>query len=371
MLTEAKISAGVSMFGSRGTSVEWHGIEFVVAARGAKGYEWVLRNDDVMVCIAAKAFCGNVMPEIYVTFSSQYLWAVGYKTAFNQVYDWILGWAEILDNKVSRCDLCMDIAMPMPVIDTAKEMRTRARHRTEYIDTSPDVVLHYGGRRVTDYTVGNGNLHARLYDKTTEIVIHHKEWFRDIWEKQGWDGKETVVRCEFQCRRNFLKEMSTCSFEDLEYTLTSIWNYCTHEWLRICDVGSKTNQSRWKEKAYWKLIQNSTEMFGKVYLVPRMKVKKVKVEHLIQQVKGILVSICAINSDAYGIDGSILMTLLNMKDLLKSPDFKTAVKWKTGQFGNIKKNKNHLIDEILKMGGVIEAIEDNILRAEADKDSLN
>jgi hypothetical protein len=74
---------------------------------------------------------------------------MGYQDAFNKVRDWISKWAITNNNKVSRCDLCMDIAMPMPEIQTEKEMVTRARHKAEYQDTSPYVVKHYGGKRIT------------------------------------------------------------------------------------------------------------------------------------------------------------------------------------------------------------------------------
>jgi hypothetical protein len=37
--------------------------------------------------------------------------------------------------------------------------------------------------------------------------------------------KKTVVRCEFQCRREFLKEMKIDNFDSLNYILADIWHY--------------------------------------------------------------------------------------------------------------------------------------------------
>jgi hypothetical protein len=267
-LTEAKLRASEKYFDSKGAPVNWYNIDFVVPPRGTQGYEWVLKNDDITVCINPEALNGRVMPEVYIVFSSQYLWSQGYEKAFKQARDWLDTWTICNDNKVSRCDLCMDIEMPMPIVDIEKEMVTRAKHRAEYPYTVPDVVSHYRGRHIATYTIGSGNLLARIYDKTTEISVHHKEWFRDIWERQGWNKEESVIRVEFQCRPESLKEHSTNSFGDFQYTLASIWHYCTHDWLRICNPGSKSNQKRWKEKDYWKLIQSSSGMFGEMYLIP-------------------------------------------------------------------------------------------------------
>jgi hypothetical protein len=371
-LRDAKLQAAEKYFDSKGCAVNWYGIDFIVKPRGSRGYEWVLENDDITVCINPKALNGRIMPEVYITFSSKYLWAVGYRNAFYEVYNWILTWAICNDNTISRIDLCMDIEIPMPAIEIEKEMITKARYKKEYPYTTPDVISHYSGRRITTYQVGKGNLLARIYDKTNEILKSQKEWFKDIWEKQDWDKNEKVVRVEFQCRREFLKEKCTHSFADLEYTLGSIWDYCTHDWLRVCDKGSKSNQSRWKEKDYWKLIQDSSSMFGKVYNIPRTKIKKVKYEHLMKQLKGILISVCALMADEFGIDGAKVLTIADIRQLIHSEEFKIDVMKRMAKFGNVKKsNNNYLIDELIKLGGVIEAIDDNPLRTEADKNSLN
>jgi hypothetical protein len=372
ILTDAKSQAAEKYFDSQGCAVNWYGVDFIVKPRGARGYEWVLENDDITVCINPKALNGSIMPEVYVTFSSKYLWAVGYKNAFYEVYNWILNWAICNDNTISRCDLCMDIEMPMPAIDIEKEMVTRGRYKKEYPYTIPDVVSHYSGRRITTYQVGKGKLLARIYDKTNEILKSQKDWFKDIWEKHGWNKEEKVVRVEFQCRREFLKQESTQSFADLEYTLGSIWDYCTDDWLRVCHKGSKNNQSKRKAKDYWKLIQDSACMFGEVYNIPRTRIKKVKYEHLMKQLNGILLSICALSADELGINGAIVYTMADIRQTIHSLEFRSELKKRMAKFGNvIKLNNNYLIEEIMKLGGVIESIDDNPLRTEADKDSLN
>lgn len=98
-------------------------------------------------------------------------------------------------------------------------------------------------------------------------------WFKDIWLTSGWDGKQTVVRFEFQSRRGFLKEMSVDSFSDLLERLDDIWRYYAHDWLKICIPGSGSNQARWQCRDYWSLVQGSFNLFGEVYGVCNGQVK--------------------------------------------------------------------------------------------------
>ncbi|GAJ13878.1 unnamed protein product, partial [marine sediment metagenome] len=60
-LEGSKLLAGDKMFNSKGSPIFWYGVDFIVQPRGARGYEWILRNDDVIVCIAREAKEGSVM----------------------------------------------------------------------------------------------------------------------------------------------------------------------------------------------------------------------------------------------------------------------------------------------------------------------
>lgn len=61
-------------------TVDWYGTEFNVLPRGTRGYEWVLRNNDISVCITQEAKEGKALPEVYVSFSVQFLWANGFQS---------------------------------------------------------------------------------------------------------------------------------------------------------------------------------------------------------------------------------------------------------------------------------------------------
>lgn len=115
VLRDAKAKAGEKLFGGKGSSVTWFGIDFSVSARGTRGYEWVLENADVRLCIAQEARGGQVYPEVYVTFRANYLWQMSPIGAVQRFTEWLVNWAVVKGNKVSRCDLCIDMEMQLPV----------------------------------------------------------------------------------------------------------------------------------------------------------------------------------------------------------------------------------------------------------------
>lgn len=355
-LTEAKNKAGEKQFDKKGCSVEWFGTEFSISARGAKGYEWVMRNADVMVCIAREARGGSVMPEVYVTFSSENLWTHGLDGAVTAFKRWLSRWAVLIDSKVSRADLCLDVAMPFPEIDLKTEIVSRARKKRR-VNELERIEHHVDCRRDTGYRFGAGDLVGRFYDKTSEVKVSQKEWMREVWKAEGWDGETPVVRYEFQFRRNFLKEMSVNSFDDLKARLADIWRYCTHDWLRVCDKGSSTNQARWKSKDYWLLIQESFTLFGQAYGVLRMKSKQVRYDHLLKQLRGCAVSAVASLGSGHGTAAAMFKLTDDLRRMLKSEDFLNDVEKRQGAVANMEKPATHQIDAALRMGARIVSVD--------------
>jgi hypothetical protein len=355
-LTEAKNKAGERQFDKNGCGVEWFGTEFNTAARGAMGYEWVVRNADVTVCIAREAQGGSIIPEVYVSFSSQNLWTNGLDGAVMMFERWLSKWAVISDTKISRADLCVDVAMPFPEIDIKTEIVSRARKKRR-VNEVEKIEHHVECRRDTGYRFGSGDLVGRLYDKTSEIKVSQKEWMKEVWKAEGWDGESPVVRYEFQCRRNFLKEMSVNSLEQLKEGLADIWRYCTHDWLRVCDQGAKTNQSRWKSKDYWTLIQESLSLFGQAYGVLRMKAKKVRYDHLFREIRGCCVSAVAVLSSGLGTRTGMFKLKEDLEAMLRSDDFLSAVAKRQGSVANMEKPATYLVDRAIKMGARIVSVD--------------
>ena len=321
-LEEAKAKAGEKLFGGKGAKVSWFGRDFVVSARGAKGYEWVLQNADVAVCIARKANRGTVYPEVYVTFRAEYLWREGHVGAVNQFESWLATWAVIEGDKVSRCDLCMDIQMGVPEIDLTAEVTTRAGNKVDYYEPCEGYV---SGRRRTGYTIGSGALRGRIYDKSEEIEKTQKEWFRDIWLANGWDGESRMTRVEFQGRRDFLKEMLVHSFSDLCERLADMWRYCSLDWLRIRVKSGDSHRDRWPVAEWWQVVQGGSPVFGKAYGVVRNRQHEFKRGRMMRQVKGMVVSLLAENAASNEAQHGSLWMSRQIRDMREIQQFLGAL----------------------------------------------
>jgi len=246
--------------------------------------------------------------------------------------------------------------MLFPVIDLNKDMVTRAKSKIEH--NEHQVSSRYvSGKATTGYSVGKGDLMARIYNKTKEIRKSGKEWFKEIWLAGGWDGKQTVVRFEFQSRRGFLKEMSVDSFNDLLERLADIWRYYTHDWLKICIPGSGSNQARWQCRDYWSLVQSSFNLFGEAFGVLRYKAKEVYYEHLFMQIRGCAISACAARYSKYGSNHIIGILKTDLDKMFSSKEFKQDVKERQAKMSTLDQPGTHLVDAALAHGGRIACIE--------------
>ncbi len=355
-LEDSKLLAGDKMFNSKGSPVSWYGVDFVMQPRGARGYEWILRNDDVIVCIAREAKGGSVLPEVYVTFSAPYLWSHGSTAAVNSFKRWLGKWALFSEDKVSRCDLCLDIEMTTPMIDLHKEIVTLAKHKGYYLK---DLSGYMRGLHDSGYEFGKGALVGRFYDKTLEIISSKKYWFRDIWTAKGWDGKTPVTRVEFQMRRNFLKLFQVNGYNDLELAVGSAWRYCTGDWLRVCEPckGKKNNhQHLLPAQEWWAFVQQSKCLFGEDVGLTRFKLKKPRYDALMAQGEGVLSSALALRASAVGISEALFSFHKEIDTWLKN-DLRADAVSKIAGVSNMEKPVTHLVDEAIEMGGEIVSVD--------------
>ena len=157
-LDDAKLAAGVHQFGGKGVTVSLGGREFCLLAKGAMRHEYVMYNDDIRLGLARECHGGLYFPEVYVQMNSSFLWGKGYLQAFAELLSWLCGLASVGGEKMSRVDLCVDVATELPRLDVAREAVTRARNKVDYFE-----VEHYTqGRRDTGYRFGSGRVMARL-----------------------------------------------------------------------------------------------------------------------------------------------------------------------------------------------------------------
>jgi len=121
------------------------------------------------------------------------------------------------------------------------------------------------------------------YDKLATLELQKKQYLKDVWRSNGWDGKSSVWRTEFRLKGPFLAEAGLMldsgeKLQDLrEFNtfcryLPKVWQYLTQDWLRLT-VPSKTdsNQWRWSLDPEWEVIQNAMFHQDKIRRYPRLK----------------------------------------------------------------------------------------------------
>lgn len=146
--------------------------------------------------------------------------------------------------------------------------------------------------------------------------------------------------------------MGVDTYEDMKERMADIWL----KWLKICYRGATTNQSRWKVKEFWEVIQDGFSPFGQAWGVLPYKVKKVQYEHLKKQARGVMVSACASLASGHGIHAAILKTRREINDIM-SEDFRNDVIARIPLVGNMAKPDTHLVDEAIRLGAELIEVE--------------
>ena len=319
-LAFAKESAQDRVFSSEGVPVQFKGRDFSLSPKGSRGYEYILRNDDVTVQLAQRAEGGASYPEVRVTFRSQYLWRHGWRGCVSAIQKWLDTWLVVGAEKVSRLDLCVDVNLSLPDIQLrSNEVVSKSRTREEFF-----IQNHFVGLAETGFTFGKGNLMCRIYDKLAEIAHSQKVWFTDLWQKKGWDGDSSVTRVEFQCRRPFLKSMQVDTLQDLEAQLGDLWAYMT-DWIVLKDNNpNDSNRTRWPMKSFWKVIRQAVPSFGVVTGVMRIVQRKPKFEAISSMGRGLLISMAALAASEFSrvpVESAVRGMLATVDEWANEPEF--------------------------------------------------
>jgi len=337
-LKDAKYAAQGEMFDSGGTPILFRGQTFSVSPKGGPGYEYRLINDDMTLMLAELARGGSSFPEVHITFRSAYLWRHGWRGCYTRVRSWLDGWANVVGHHVSRVDLCMDLNLPLPVVDLrVGEVVTPAKNKSEFF-----IQHHFKGLDETGYTFGQGKLRCRIYDKLAEIDHSQKMWFKDLWRKQGWNGRSPVTRVEFQARRDFLRTMQIETVEDLENQMADLWRYYTGAkgWVSLREQSpTDSNRRRWPIKDFWLAVVKSSSAFGVVTGIVRLTQRKPRVDTLNRLAQGVLVTLMALTVDPVGSNPRLediqLYARSWLSGVLGGVDFGDRVKRRCGKLATM------------------------------------
>lgn len=145
---------------------------------------------------------------------------------------------------ISRVDICVDFTCDFALDEIGED---------GWVSRAKRISKHSMDRNFTGWSIGlGGDISARLYDKSREVMETGKEYMHDVWRERGWDGEKTVWRLEFQYKRTFLKERGVTGVDSLLASLGPLWRYATQSWLRL-SLPSNTDktQSRWPLHPAW------------------------------------------------------------------------------------------------------------------------
>jgi len=237
-------------------------------------------------------------PNVMVYIGSKTLLAVGGLPAAWEDIQAVFGalGASLVFDKVSRADLCVDLAgvdvrdVVMPVMNGCAI--SRARHQ--------DFYRH--GLRWEGVKMGRGDVVFRAYDKLREVTSAHPDAEKmRLLEERRWGGlPECATRFEFQLRREALKQRGIDSVGDYMEKRGALAAYLCHQWLRLADSpvdrGNK-NQSKAAMSDLWRRVCAAFESWagtaGSIQRVLRT-VAKGNVPALIRQACGCLMSAWAV-----------------------------------------------------------------------------
>jgi len=230
--------------------------QFKVSPRGAARFPYILSDGMYNVRFSSKD--SEKMPLAAVQLKSRGLTESGMGPAVDYLGTIIRDLGQVKETKVSRIDLCCDFTSNIPFGSSDDIAWTsRSNKRNCYTE----------GGKFTGYVFGQGSpMSARIYDKTRQIRKSKQFYLRDLWFIEGWDLKQTVWRLEFQIKRQVLVQLGIDSYHDISSRLDALWQYATHNWLRLVCPGIDKTKSRWPNHPFWDQIQNVD--FGTDHTVP-------------------------------------------------------------------------------------------------------
>ena len=200
-------------------------------------------------------------PNVRVSLGSQTLWFNGVLGAVEEVHSLIreLG-GSTSRTEVSRVDLCTDVHLPCGLSSSfVKSHQVCRSGALRIFETDDKLETIYFGK-------SSGDIQARVYDKSTEMIVSGKLWLFDVW---GREPESNVWRIEFQIRRNWLRGRGIASVDDLINHGGAIWSHLTTEWLSLRHPDA-CNTSRRELHPFWETVQAVASKLGDVGPLERL-----------------------------------------------------------------------------------------------------
>lgn len=181
--------------------------------------------------------------------------------------------------QVREVHRCVDIAGWVLTKEDEECFVTRASfgHRPDDEVSSVYPEVKGRGRKLRQFDFSKTAPHSCcIYNKSREITQSGKGWLKEIWLKNGWDGKAQITRIEFRYDRECLREMGVEDPYEMLCEFDSMWAYSTQKWLRHVIPSGDSNQSRWLTSPVWEVVQKAPMI--EVEAEPAVRRKKIELD---------------------------------------------------------------------------------------------
>ncbi len=216
---------------------------FQVKDKGAGLFPYILENYAFRLQLPKSA--SKALPLAYVKVSSGILAAREVEDIEAESYELAGKLGTVEDYaKVGRIDMFVDFVTNVDL---------EGWDRTAWVTRASAINSYSIDGVFSGWAIGlGGAIAARLYDKTLEIKVSHKDYLRGLWSQVGWDGKSHVWRLEFQLKRETLSQLGLKDFGLVMENLGGIWSYAMTQWLKLTLPNpDDQTRSRWPVHPLW------------------------------------------------------------------------------------------------------------------------
>jgi hypothetical protein len=281
------------------------GMNLLMQPKGASHYDYLVKSDDLTIKLKEPTK-GLPLPPMVVRISSACLWRLG--GGGWPAIDAVLAWARgvFLDGyevRVSGFHQCGDVQGWVPVLADLGGIVKRA-DTIEIYDSDGEKVEDGGlsyilakGDAIQGVSAGRSNrLRMSIYDKSKEIKVSGKEWFREIWAQSvDYNPDLPVWRVEPQYGREFLHKYRIETVEDLRAQQDALFRYAL-AWFSWRDrqLTDLAHPQRWPLIVAWSALGESRPVSEPL---PVARVVRPKLLRLSQGAYGYLSTIMAITGE--------------------------------------------------------------------------
>lgn len=263
---------------------------FEILPNGARNYKYILHNSKYEIKLQQGHNEKASNFPIYVKLKSEFLWNLRDQAYYESIRYLETLFDQIIDVKISRCDLCCHTnKIRMDTLKTNKFV-TRSTSKELHIERSDKILdnaqVYLTGEKLTGLSFGKSPIRLRIYDKNLEIIQSSKKtWFLDIWNEHGAKPDDIVVNVEFQLNREFMKIHRIDTYEQLNDEIKSIWIYLTTKWIRYVKL-DHSRKERCTTETFWENLSHAYDNdWRSINGIQRYKQTSASQEYLLNMIK--------------------------------------------------------------------------------------